>query len=450
MQVNQRLGCRPSPERKITIPKHKLMLVEAGSGIELDRCGTLHHVAPRRPGTVMENSQQASARPEIPVPDLNGLVQKVAYRTRYFDDPRELLAQVLAKTVVPYQVEVQPGRIKGRELCWMPCSYCYGGSSENVGERLSPDRYLDIIRQTGAGPHGGIKKAIYAGYATDPLNYEHVDDLIAASAEMRQVIGVHSKLLRISDRLIATLAAPTIMAESYVTVSFDAGSQQSYNDTHSIKSKANIYAKVLANIRRLSDARRGSGASLDLSANYLITRVNNDSRIVETGVRDLIDAGIDTIRLSFPQVPRGQESEGDSIIPTRAEIAEIYKRLKPVIDSFAGGRVQVIILDVDSDHGISVRRTLPCFARFIYPAISYDGFLSHCSQSAAPHFRDMALGNLQTRDFWDSFYDYDPADFWDMLDRQHAKMTKNDCRCDRKEHTVNQVFKRAFGTERPA
>ena len=101
MQVNQRLGCRPSPERKITIPKHKLMLVEAGSGMELDRCGALHHVAPRRPGTVMENSQQASARPEIPVPDLNGLVQKVAYRTRYFDDPRDLLAQVLAKTVVP-------------------------------------------------------------------------------------------------------------------------------------------------------------------------------------------------------------------------------------------------------------------------------------------------------------------------------------------------------------
>ena len=195
--------------------------------------------------------------------------------------------------------------------------------------------------------------------------------------------------------------------------------------------------------------RRANGASLDLSANYLITRVNNDSKIIETGVHDLIAAGIDTIRLSFPQVPRGQDSEGDSLIPTRAEIADIYKRLKPVIDSFAGERAQVIMLDVDSDHGISARRTLPCFARFIYPAISYDGFLSHCSQSAAPHFRDMALGNLQTRDFWDSFYDYDPADFWNMLDRQHTKMTKNDCRCDRKEHTVNQVFKRAFGTERP-
>lgn len=397
----------------------------------------------------MKNMQPASIRPATPAADLNDLVQKVAYRTRYFDDPRDVLAQILAKTIVPYQVEVQPGRIKGRELCWMPCSYCYGGSSQNVGERLSPERYLDIIRQTGSGPHGGIKKAIYAGYATDPLNYEYIDDLIAASAHMEQVIGVHSKLLRISDRLIATLAAAKVRPESYVTVSVDAGSQQSYNDTHSIKSKANIYAKVLTNIKRLSDMRRTNGASLDLSANYLITRVNNDSKIIETGVRDLIAAGIDTIRLSFPQVPRGQDSEGDSLIPTRTEIADIYKRLKPVIDSFAGERAQVIMLDVDSDHGISARRTLPCFARFIYPAISYDGFLSHCSQSAAPHFRDMALGNLQTRDFWDSFYDYDPADFWNMLDRQHTKMTKNDCRCDRKEHTVNQVFKRAFGTERP-
>lgn len=398
----------------------------------------------------MKNIEQVIVRPPAPVAELNELAQKVAYRTQYFDDPHTLLNQILSKTVVPYQVEVQPGRIKGRELCWMPCSYCYGGSSENVGQRLSPERYVELIRQTAIGPHGAVKKIIFAGYATDPLNYEHIDDLVATSAELQQVIGVHSKLLRISDRLIATLAANSMKAGSYVTISIDAGSHQSYNETHSIKTKANLYGKVLANIQRLSAMRRANGASLDLSANYLITRVNNDSKIVETAIRNFIDAGVDTIRLSFPQVPRGQESEGDSIIPTRAEIAESYERLKPVTDGFAGERAQVMILDVDSERGINVRRTLPCFARFIYPAISYDGFLSHCSQSAAPHFRDMALGNLQTRNFWDAFYDYDVSDFQGMLERQHAKMAKNDCRCDRKEHTVNQIFKSAFGNEHTA
>jgi len=88
---------------------------------------------------------------------------------------------------------------------------------------------------------------------------------------------------------------------------------------------------------------------------------------------------------------------------------------------------------------------LPCFSRFIYPAISYDGYLSNCSQSAATHFKDMALGNLQTSDFWDAFYDYDEKDVFSFMKNEFKKMIKNDCRCDRKEHTVNQIFKEQIG-----
>jgi hypothetical protein len=89
---------------------------------------------------------------------------------------------------------------------------------------------------------------------------------------------------------------------------------------------------------------------------------------------------------------------------------------------------------------------LPCFARFIYPAIAYDGYLSNCSQSAAPHFRDMSLADLNKIDFWDAFYGYDVNDFEKMLNVQHEKMTANDCRCDRKEHTVNTVFKEYYAS----
>ena len=102
-------------------------------------------------------------------------------------------------------------------------------------------------------------------------------------------------------------------------------------------------------------------------------------------------------------------------------------------------------LDVDGENAFTERRTLPCFARFIYPAISYDGYLSNCSQSGAAHFKSMALGNLQETDFWDAFYDYDADTFWRFLDGQHQKMAANGCRCDRKEHTLNRVFSQAFG-----
>jgi MoaA/NifB/PqqE/SkfB family radical SAM enzyme len=386
--------------------------------------------------SVLEPVQSAGRAP--------GLEERIAYRTRYFDDAHALLERILAKTVVPYQIEVQPGRIKGREICWMPCSYCYGGSSENTGERLKPDRYVDLIKQTANGPHGRVDKIIYAGYATDPLNYEHIDDLIAVSQELNQVIGVHSKLLRASARFVDLMTRPSNRDTNYITVSVDAGTPDSYNRTHSITTKADLYSKVIENVARLNRSRRERGATLDISTNYLLTRENSDPAVVESGIRDLIEAGADSVRFSYPQLPRGMEKEDGSIILTRQEIDQVHARLKPVVAQFSGERTKVLLLDYDSDQQISERRTLPCFARFIYPTIAYDGWLSNCSQSAALHFRDMALGNLQTRDFWDAYYDYDTTDFWSFLDSQHQKMTKNDCRCDRKEHTVNRVFQDAF------
>jgi MoaA/NifB/PqqE/SkfB family radical SAM enzyme len=382
------------------------------------------------------------------VPAGDTLADRVAYRTRYVDDPLALVEKILAKTVVPYQVEAQPGRLQGRQLCWMPCPYCYGGSSKNTGERLTPERYQEIIRQTAKGPHGRVDKVIYAGYATDPLNYEHIDDLVDTSIELGQVIGVHSKLLRVSDRLVDLLTRPGNRSTNYVTVSLDAGTADSYNGTHGIPGRADLYGKVIENLARLRRSRDDRGATLDITTNYLVTRVNNDSTVVEKAITDIIGAGVDSIRFSFPQVPRGMDSVKGTIIPTRAEVEQIHLRLAPIVRRFNAERTKVLLLDYDGEQRIDEARSFPCFARFIYPAIAYDGFLSNCSQSAAPQFRNMALGNLATMDFWDAFYGYDTADFWGFLDGQHQRMTSNDCRCDRKEHTVNRIFRRAVA--RPA
>ena len=149
------------------------------------------------------------------------------------------------KTVVPYQVEVQPGRLKGKNICWMKCPYCYGASSENTDERLSPERYLEILKQMANGPNGKVKKIIFAGYATDPLNYEFIDDLIITSKNLKQITGIHTKLLKISDRLIDNLTNESSLPTSYLTVSIDAGDSNSYNKTHDIKGKANVYQRVL-------------------------------------------------------------------------------------------------------------------------------------------------------------------------------------------------------------
>jgi MoaA/NifB/PqqE/SkfB family radical SAM enzyme len=373
------------------------------------------------------------------------LVDQITYKTKYFDTVEKLIEKIEKKIVVPYQLEVQPGRIKGNKICWMPCSYCYGGSSQNDGQRLDPDRYLDIIDQTNNGPHGNIKKIIYAGYATDPLNYEHIDDLIEKSVNYGQVIGIHSKLIKISDKLIKILNSDNIAKTSYLTVSVDGGDDKSYNLAHSLTEKVKVYNLVIDNIKKLNDASTNSKSKLDLSANYLITKVNCSRDEVFKGIENLINAGVDSIRFSFPQLPRGTDSYEGTIIPNRQEVKKIYDNIKPVIDSFKDGKTNVVLIDYDADKSISEVRTLPCFSRFIYPAISYDGYLSNCSQSAATHFKDMALGNLQTKDFWEAFYDYDEKNIFSFMQNEFKKMIKNDCRCDRKEHTVNQIFKEEIG-----
>ena len=65
---------------------------------------------------------------------------------------------------------------------------------------------------------------------------------------------------------------------------------------------------------------------------------------------------------------------------------------------------------------------------------------SNCSQSGAVHFRDMSLGDLSKINFWDAYYDYDVKNFESYLNNQFAKNEKNDCRCDRKQHTFNKQF----------
>ena len=52
-------------------------------------------------------------------------------------------------------------------------------------------------------------------------------------------------------------------------------------------------------------------------------------------------------------------------------------------------------------------RTIPCYARYIFPTVGFDGWLYNCSQSSAPNFRSAALGDLTKKDFWDLYYDYD-------------------------------------------
>ena len=374
----------------------------------------------------------------------NNLLNRISHQVKYFESPQDALNKIINKTIIPYQVEFQPGRIKGKKICWLECSYCYGGSSSNSDEKLTPDRYVDLIGEVAKGPKNinGVKKVIYAGYATDPLNYEYIDDLVDESKKFNQIIGIHSKLIKISDRLIDILTDNKIQKTSYITISLDAGDNESYNKTHNLGIKSKIYDRVLNNVEKLVQNKKQNSSDIDISINYLVTLFNNESSLVEKAINDLVSIGVNSLRFSFPQLPRGMDSNNGFIIPNKAEVNAIYNNLINLISKYNGQNgTSVVLNDFDNENNISDFRTMPCFARFIYPAVAYDGYLSHCSQSGAIHFRDMSLGNLQNNNFWDLFYNYDEKNIKSFLSKDFVKMKKNDCRCDRKEHIVNSSFK---------
>lgn len=356
------------------------------------------------------------------------------YGASYIPDFGEFRRAVLAKTVVPYQVEFHPGPA-GSKLCWLSCPYCYGGSAEDTGERIPLSRWVGVLDEVAAG---GVRKVVFAGYGTDPLHYHGIEDLLATAIQNGTVFGINTKALHVRDLLVAVLACSTVAPGSWISVSVDAGSDEVYDAVHGITSRsARLYSRVRENVARIAGARGWTGARFDVAATYLVTRLNANAVEARQFVEDFRGAGCNVLRFAFPQTPRGR-TENDPAFPSATDCAGWTEWLYPLVAELDSEDCHVLFVNADQEHDLFRKaRTLPCVARFVYPTVGFDGWLYPCSQSAAPNFRGMALGNLAERGFWECYYDYDPAKLEGILAVNAALMDHLDCRCDRKEHLVN-------------
>ncbi len=370
-------------------------------------------------------------------PKAKNLINKYSYRNMYVDDRNKVIENILNKTIIPHQVEIQPGP-KGKSLCWLKCPYCYGGSSKITGEALDDERYVEIMNQIA---DGGVNKVIFAGYATDPLNYKYISNIVQVPLAKNQIMGFHTKAIKVSQALLNQITNRSLITGSYFSVSVDAGSNDIYNKVHGMNdSQTKLYDRVINNLNQINNSRKKNNSPLDLSATYLLNEINSSEIEVKKFINDARNAGVDILRFTFPQIPRGYmiNKIGDKNIPSNLEKNQILDNIKKTIETEDTEECRVIIIDYDKNMGIEGKmRTLPCFARWIFPSIGYDGFLGHCSESAAPHFREISLGNLNNKNFWELYYDYQPDKFKEYLADTANKMGRLDCRCDRKEHTVN-------------
>ena len=361
------------------------------------------------------------------------LEKKYQFKTDYVKNYDDLKAQILKKKIIPHQVEFQaPPR--GKKICWLECPYCYGLSAEDNKERLEKKRGLEILKQI---LNGGVKKIVFAGYATDPLNCDYIGELLDLTISSKSIFGFNTKALKISDTFLNALKNNKIIDGSYISLSVDAGSNDTYNLIHDVKAKkVKIYDQVLNNAKKLGNIKKEN--YFDLSAAYLVNVNSANLNDYENFINDFMAAGCNVLRFSFPQPPKDIKTE-IGVVPTQEEINFYISDLNKLKKKYENDKCLILIANPDSDHNIYNKpRTLPCYARYLFPTIGFDGWLYNCSQSSAPNFRSTALGDLNKDDFWELFYNYNSENLDSFMSVCNKKISESGCRCDRKEHIVNQ------------
>ena len=359
------------------------------------------------------------------------LEDKYQFKTRYVENFDIFKKNILEKKIIPYQVEFQaPPR--GKKICWLECPYCYGLSADDTKERLEKKRGIEILEQI---LRGGVKKIIFAGYATDPLNCSYIEDLLDLTISKKAVFGFNTKALRVSEKFLSILNEKKITEGSYVSLSIDAGSNETYNKIHNVKGSSNLYDKVLQNVKNLGIIRIKN--KFDLSAAYLVNIHSGNTFDYEKFINDFIEAGCNLLRFTFPQQPKDIKTE-TGVVPSKEEVIFYKKELEKLKNKYENDNCSILVIDADNENNIYNKpRTVPCYARYVYPTVGFDGWLYNCSQSSAPNFRSSALGDLNKSDFWDLFYDYETKNFENFVFKCSDKINKSGCRCDRKEHVVN-------------
>ena len=371
------------------------------------------------------------------------LKEKYNFKSDYIKDFKNFREEIIQKKIIPYQVEFQaPPR--GKKICWLECPYCYGLSADNNGERLSKERGLEILKEI---LDGGVKKIIFAGYATDPLNCSYIGELLDLTISNNAIFGFNTKALKISDTFFNALKNNKICDDSYISLSVDAGTNETYNLIHDVKAqKAKIYDQVLNNAKRLGEIKKQN--YFDLSAAYLVNINSANLNDYEKFINDFMGAGCNVLRFSFPQPPKDTKTE-KGVVPTPEEINFYISDLIKLKKKYQNDKCLILISNPDNDHDIYNKpRTLPCYARYLFPTVGFDGWLYNCSQSSAPNFRSTALGDLTKNDFWKLFYNYDNKNFDTFLSVCNKKIADSGCRCDRKEHIINQsvINSKVFAT----
>jgi MoaA/NifB/PqqE/SkfB family radical SAM enzyme len=244
---------------------------------------------------------------------------------------------------------------------------------------------------------GLVEKLVFSGIFTDPL-YSDLAELALFTAKRRQeqLVGIHTKGIRLSDEIKSTLIHRAVPGD-YISFSLDTVDQKAFASLHGLKPSSQALDRIRDNIESLCERRALEGSPLRVIVTALLVE---DYATIDQ-VKALLDfcqrATVDVLRFSLPQEPIGIRS---------ARFTHTGRRLSSLIDeiqqlalssSRCRGPAVVLLHNPDPKHLALMSH---CHAQYFYPTVGWDGYLYPCCQVATGQFPQLRLGDCKQADFW--------------------------------------------------
>lgn len=267
------------------------------------------------------------------------------------------------------KVEIHPSG-----YCNLNCPFCYGlklapKSSERQNLPVGTmDSILENIRDEmpEEDPH-----IVFAGMYSEPLLHPEMKHVVAQLGKHRYRFGIYTNGLMMEKEFMK------IVADSAKETEAKKPSYVSFNISASFVID-NFYQAVLPKIEEFAKIIQNVDSPLLINAPILAIGGETNYNLLYPVIRDLVTAGVDNVRLSFPWAPQeGGEVEMYGFLPR-----EDYKRAVEVFQELEDTFPKVTIRQPQMkpfDH---------CFVMSESLAISPEGDVYPCPEVCAPYFRE--------------------------------------------------------------
>ena len=359
-----------------------------------------------------------------PLVDLRQSGKFLEWIVQDFDGFQDMLA---GKNPKPLQLEIHPYHISQGIPCTNQCLYCTGQAyresfaNGNV-KGIEPERLIKTIRES----KGYVKRILLSGNNTEPLLYPKIDNVLDEILNNNMGFFLYTNFYNGNDKIRNILVNGD--SSSFVRVSIDAGSSDSYFNVHRPYDKES-FEIVCNNVSELLKLRENRGSGLKVYLHYLLTEKNSSCKELDNITNWSFNTGVDVLQFGIPQKPLTLElKEGDySAIMSSEHYDKMKDDLLNIKERY-NGKIRIDLTKPLREQ--KEKKFERCHIQRIIGVIGYNGLLFPCTSVASEKFRHKAYGDINKEDIWD---------IWNSKSRlERLNFSLDDCPdCTKMEFNIN-------------